>query len=139
MSIRTTISSLVTMVIVLSILVGLCGVWLLAASPVSTRAEGYIGAVMLLAMIVILFLGRKLHFQGPWVAPLRIISIFLAIFFDRALFDLARGVYYWWLWNRQPDCGPHPFCCRNIFGRICVVRLLRQCKPAPSYPSTITF
>jgi len=80
MSIRTTISSLVTMVIVLSILVGLCGVWVLAASPVSTRAEGYIGAVMLLAMIVILFLGRKLHFQGPWVAPLRIISIFLAIF-----------------------------------------------------------
>ena len=80
MSIRTTINSLVTMIIVLSILVGLCGVWLLAASPVSTRAEGYIGAVMLLAMIVILFLGHKLHFQGPWVAPLRIISIFLAIF-----------------------------------------------------------
>ena len=99
MSIRTTISSLVTMVIVLSILVGLCGVWVLAASPVSTRAEGYIGAVMLLAMIVILFLGHKLHFQGPWVAPLRIISIFLngirinktmRILYEKAFFILKK-------------------------------------------------
>ena len=80
MSIKKTIRSLMTTVIMLFILAGLCGVWLLAASPVSTIAEGYIGGVMLLAMIIILLLGRKLRFQEPWVGPLRIVSIFLAIF-----------------------------------------------------------
>lgn len=80
MVIRRTIDALLTVIIVFSICAGLCGVWLLSASPVSTAAEGYIGAVMLVTMIGILLLGRKLHFQGPFIAPLRIISIFLAIF-----------------------------------------------------------
>ena len=80
MSIRKSINSIITTMVVFAMMAALGVVWLLAAGPVSTMAEGYIGGAMLFAMIAILLLGRKLHFREPWVTPLRIISIFLAIF-----------------------------------------------------------
>ena len=66
--------------ITITIIVALIVVWLSAATPVSTMAEAYIGGFMLAVMISILLIGRKLKFREPWVTPLRIVSIFLAIF-----------------------------------------------------------
>lgn len=67
-------------IITITIIIALIVVWLAAASPVSTVAEAYLGGFMLAVMISILLIGRKLKFREPWVTPLRIVSIFLAIF-----------------------------------------------------------
>ena len=80
MQIKRILSTLMTAIIFAIIVVGMVGVFVLAATPVTTTAQGYVGGVMLALMILVLFWGRKLKFRGPLIAPLRIISIFLAIF-----------------------------------------------------------
>ena len=80
MHIKRILSTLMTAIIFAIIVVGMVGVFVLAATPVTTTAQGYVGGVMLALMILVLFWGRKLKFRGPLIAPLRIISIFLAIF-----------------------------------------------------------
>ncbi|QQD71679.1 UDP-forming cellulose synthase catalytic subunit [Acidithiobacillus ferrivorans] len=80
MSTHNVLKNLSNSMITITIAVALIIVWLLAASPVSTMAEAYIGGSMLAVMISILLIGRKLKFREPWVTPLRIVSIFLAIF-----------------------------------------------------------
>lgn len=80
MSLKTQASAVLNTFVVLISLSALAGIFLLAGAPVSTTAEAYIGGAMLLFMIVIFLVGRALEFREPWVNPLRIISIFLAIF-----------------------------------------------------------
>ena len=80
MSIHKVLKYLSNTMITITIIVALIVVWLSAASPVSTMAEAYLGGFMLAIMISILLIGRKLKFREPWVTPLRIVSIFLAIF-----------------------------------------------------------
>ena len=80
MSTKKRASSLVNISLVLIIMSALIGIWGLAGAPVSTTAEAYIGGAMLLAMILVFLLGSAIRFREPWVTPLRIISIFLAIF-----------------------------------------------------------
>ncbi len=51
-----------------------------AGFPVSTRTEGYVGLFMVVAMLGLHAIARRLRFAEPAVTPIRIASIFVAIF-----------------------------------------------------------
>lgn len=65
---------------VLGILVALGAVWLLAASPIHTVAQAYVGFGLLFVMFALLYIGRRIDFQGPLIPIMRILCIFIAIF-----------------------------------------------------------
>lgn len=80
MLIHNMVKSFTTAMITLAFIITLIVVWISAASPISTTSEACLGGFMLAVMIGVLLIGRKLKFSEPWVTPLRIISIFIAIF-----------------------------------------------------------
>ena len=80
MLIQNMLKGFTSAMITLAFIIALIVVWISAASPISTTSEAFVGGVMLAVMIGMLLIGRKLKFREPWVTPLRIISIFLAIF-----------------------------------------------------------
>ena len=89
----------------------------LSGVPVSTRPEAYMSLFMALILLTLRALGRGIAFREPGITPIRVLSVFIAIFLTTRYLYMTCAIHDRRAWRPERRGGALLFGADRAFGR----------------------